>query len=73
VPKFAPRTFCDLLSRFNPVAVRIVGGKFDPAMLTLPFNIMPCLKQMPPSDIRDLPAVHAWTKGLAEEFETVPA
>lgn len=48
----------------TPVAVEIVGGKFDPARLTFPYNLIPALKQMPASDARDWTAVRAWADSL---------
>jgi menaquinone-dependent protoporphyrinogen oxidase len=52
-----------------PVAVEIVGGKFDPAKLGFPFNLMPALKQMPASDIRDWTAIRAWASDLAAKLQ----
>ena len=49
---------------FAPVAIEIFGGKFDPAKLRFPMNLIPALKQMPPSDVRDWAAIHAWAIGL---------
>jgi menaquinone-dependent protoporphyrinogen oxidase len=50
----------------QPVAVELFGGKFDPARLTFPYNLIPALKQMPVSDIRDWDAIRAWANGLTE-------
>jgi menaquinone-dependent protoporphyrinogen oxidase len=47
-----------------PVAVAIFGGKFDPAKLTFPYNLIPALKRMPVSDIRDWPAIRAWADSI---------
>jgi len=52
----------------NPVAVQIFGGKFDPQTLRLPYRLIPALKQMPPSDIRDWVAIRAWANDLAGRF-----
>jgi menaquinone-dependent protoporphyrinogen oxidase len=54
---------------FAPVAVEILGGKFDPAALRFPYNLIPALKKMPPSDCRDWPAIQAWASGLAAQLE----
>jgi menaquinone-dependent protoporphyrinogen oxidase len=51
-----------------PVAVELFGGKFDPARLTFPYNLIPALKQMPVSDIRDWDAIRAWAAGLTEKL-----
>lgn len=49
----------------TPVAVELFGGKFDPARLTFPYTLIPALKRMPVSDLRDWDAVRAWARGLA--------
>ena len=54
---------------FAPVAIEIFGGKFDPATLRFPMNLIPALKQMPASDIRDWPAIRAWAHGLAAQLQ----
>jgi menaquinone-dependent protoporphyrinogen oxidase len=54
---------------FAPVAIEIVGGKFDPAKLRFPLNLVPALKQMPASDIRDWTAIRAWASNLATQFQ----
>jgi len=51
-------------SWFAPVAVEVFGGKFDPAKLTFPYNLVPGLKKMPVSDIRDWTAIRAWASSL---------
>ena len=38
----------------SPAAIEIFGGKFDPEKLTFPHNLVPALKKMPASDIREL-------------------
>jgi menaquinone-dependent protoporphyrinogen oxidase len=53
---------------FAPVAVEVFGGKFDPAKLTFPYNLVPGLKKMPVSDLRDWEAIRAWAHGLAAQF-----
>ncbi len=49
----------------KPAAVEIFGGKFDPNALTFPWNLIPALKGMPPSDIRDWGKIRAWASALA--------
>jgi menaquinone-dependent protoporphyrinogen oxidase len=59
------------LAKFHwlaPVAVEVVGGRFDPAHLRFPWNLLPALKGMPASDLRDWDAIRAWAAGLAECF-----
>jgi len=55
----------------TPVAREIFGGKFDPANLRLPYNLLPALKGMPASDIRDWAAIRAWASNLAPMLQSV--
>jgi len=55
----------------KPIAVEIIGGKFDPAKLSFPLNLMPALKQMPASDLRDWTAIRAWASNLAIKLRTI--
>jgi len=52
----------------TPISVEIVGGKFDPAKLRFPYNLIPVLKKMPASDLRDWVAIRAWASSLAAKF-----
>ncbi len=54
---------------FSPAAVTIFGGKFDPAALRFPYNLIPALKSMPASDVRDWDAIQAWAQDLAAKFQ----
>jgi menaquinone-dependent protoporphyrinogen oxidase len=56
----------------KPVAIEIFGGKFDPEKLRFPYRLIPALKQMPASDIRDWTAIRAWANRLADGLQ-VPA
>lgn len=47
-----------------PVVAQVFGGKHDPAKLSFPYNLIPALKQMPASDIRDWTAIRAWAISL---------
>ena len=49
----------------TPVAVELFGGKFDPARLTFPYTLIPALKRMPVSDIRDWDAMRTWARDLS--------
>jgi menaquinone-dependent protoporphyrinogen oxidase len=53
----------------TPQAIAIFGGKFDPQKLTFPHNLVPALKNMPASDIRDWMAIRAWANDLAAQFQ----
>ena len=53
---------------FTPMTTQIFGGKFDPAHLHFPWNLIPALKQMPPSDIRNWTVIRAWARNVVEQF-----
>jgi menaquinone-dependent protoporphyrinogen oxidase len=53
----------------TPQAIAIFGGKFDPQKLTFPHNLVPALKNMPESSVRDWTAIHAWASDLAAQFQ----
>ncbi len=53
----------------RPEAIAIFGGKFDPEKLTFPHNLVPALKNMPASDIRDWTAIRAWASDLAAQIQ----
>jgi menaquinone-dependent protoporphyrinogen oxidase len=50
---------------FAPVARAVFGGKFDPTTLRFPMNLIPALKKMPASDIRNWEEIRTWARGLA--------
>ena len=58
--------------------IRVLGGKFDPATLNLPFPMSLIMKlpgnpmkKIPASDIRDWDWIHRWGQAIAEEIATV--
>jgi menaquinone-dependent protoporphyrinogen oxidase len=53
----------------TPTAIAIFGGKVDPQKLTFPHNLVPALKNMPASDVRDWAAIRAWANDLATQFQ----
>ena len=55
---------------FSPIDVTVFGGKFDPAVLAFPMNMLPALKQMPAVDIRDWDVIREWAKRVGEKFQT---
>jgi len=60
------------LARFTwlkPVSVEVVGGRFDPSKLRLPWSLLPALRHMPPSDLRDWDAISSWANGLVGLFQ----
>jgi menaquinone-dependent protoporphyrinogen oxidase len=60
------------LARFpwlKPVAIEVIGGKFDPARLRFPWNLIPALRRLPPSDLRDWEAIRRWATTLAAQLQ----
>ena len=55
----------------TPVAIEVLGGKFDPAALRFPFSAIPAMKAMPASDLRDWEAIRGWADEVAPKL--VPA
>ncbi len=53
----------------RPAAIAIFGGKFDPQKLTFPYNLVPGLKNMPVSDVRDWTAIRTWASDLVAQFQ----
>jgi menaquinone-dependent protoporphyrinogen oxidase len=53
---------------FTPVTRQVFGGKFDPASLRFPFNLVPAMKKMPASDIRDWTVIRKWAGDLAAKL-----
>jgi menaquinone-dependent protoporphyrinogen oxidase len=53
----------------TPAAIEIIGGKFDPEKFTFPHNLIPALKKMPASDVRNWTTIHAWASDLAAQFQ----
>lgn len=54
-------------SWFKPVALEMFGGKYDPSKLGFPINKL--AGDAPATDIRDWPAINAWSSSLAGKFE----
>jgi menaquinone-dependent protoporphyrinogen oxidase len=52
----------------SPVAREVFGGAFDPAKLGFPYSLIPAMKKLPPSDIRDWEAIRRWADGLREKL-----
>ncbi len=53
----------------KPVAVEVIGGKFDPSTLRFPWNLIPALRRMPPSDLRDWDAIRGWASMVAGQLQ----
>lgn len=59
----------------RPADMRVLGGKFDPQHLNLPFPMSLIMKlpanpmrKLPASDIRDWEWIHRWAQAIAEEI-----
>jgi menaquinone-dependent protoporphyrinogen oxidase len=52
----------------TPVAQTVFGGRFDPAALRFPMTLIPAMKKMPASDIRDWEAIRGWATSLAAKL-----
>jgi menaquinone-dependent protoporphyrinogen oxidase len=50
----------------SPVAIQMLGGKFDPAQLGFPLNLL--AGSEPESDIRDWTAIRDWAKATAKSL-----
>ncbi len=60
------------LAKFSwliPVAIEIVGGKLEPAKFRFPYNMIPAMRNMPASDIRNWDAIRAWANSLPAKLE----
>jgi len=57
----------------DPLACEIFGGVFDPAKLRFPFRLLPALRNLPPSDIRNWPAIRTWAKEVAAKLQPTVA
>jgi menaquinone-dependent protoporphyrinogen oxidase len=55
----------------TPLEVEIMGGRFDPAKLRFPLNLIPALRQMPANDLRDWSAIRSWASSLAGKLQPV--
>jgi len=52
-----------------PAAQALFGGKFDPAKLRFPYNLIPALRNLPACDIRDWTAIRAWANDLVAKLQ----
>ena len=52
---------------FTPVALEMFGGKYDPAYLRFPINLL--AGKEPASDLRDWTAIRAWASNLAAKLQ----
>lgn len=54
-----------------PAAIEIVGGRLEPAKFRFPHNLIPVMKNMPASDIRDWAAIRDWASNLPTKLQKV--
>lgn len=52
----------------KPAALEVFGGRFDPAKLRFPYSLIPAMKSIPASDIRDWNKINAWADNLSARF-----
>lgn len=52
----------------SPIAQHIVGGRFDPARLGFPFNLIPFFRKIPRCDSINWELIREEARGLAEQF-----
>lgn len=50
----------------QPVSTQLVGGRFDPALLRFPYNLIPAMKSAPACDSRNWEEIKAWAESLPE-------
>ncbi len=53
----------------TPIAVQLIGGKFDPTKLRFPYSLLPALRNMAAIDLRDWPTIREWAGSLIEKFQ----
>ena len=61
----------------DPVAIEIFVGKYDPAKLHFPDNLLAILPasplyKKPATDLRDWAAIRAWTQAVVKKLQLVP-
>jgi menaquinone-dependent protoporphyrinogen oxidase len=54
---------------FKPQAIQIVGGKFNPEELRFPYNLIPAMRQLDASDLRDWEAIRSWTRSIIPQTQ----
>ena len=53
---------------FQPAARTVFGGKFNPDGLRFPYNLIPAMKEIPASDIRNWENIARWAQDLPQAF-----
>jgi len=58
------------LTWLTPVAIELIGGKFDPAKgVKFPWGLLPAIKNMTASDLRDWEEISKWTVNMTKLFQ----
>jgi len=52
----------------RPKAQLVIGGRFDPAALKFPYNLIPAMNQVPAVDLRDWDEISAWAESLSGQL-----
>jgi menaquinone-dependent protoporphyrinogen oxidase len=55
-------------SWLKPASIKVIGGKFDPSALRFPYNLIPAMKKLPPSDLRNWEDIRKWASDIAMEI-----
>jgi len=53
----------------TPLDHQVFGGRFDPSKLRFPWTLVPALRRMPASDIRNWEAIRGWASDLATKLQ----
>lgn len=56
----------DTFPDIQPNSVLVIGGRFQPDSLRMPWKVIPAMKQMPAADLRDWDEITGWAQNLAE-------
>ena len=54
---------------FTPVSLKPVGGKLDPLTLAFPWKLIPAMRNLPVSDLRNWDDIRCWASTLPPLFE----
>ncbi len=52
----------------SPVAIEMFGGKLEPAKFRFPHNLIPFMRNLPASDIRDWAKIEEWAGSLVPQL-----
>lgn len=63
---------------FDPIAIQVFVGKYDPEKLRFPDTLLAKLPvsplhDKPATDLRDWDAIHAWTQKIGTRFQPIPS